>query len=98
MQTMILRFIVERIYTVEPALQELALRRLVSGDCLDKRDAEKVAARQAKKDARLRERKRRLLMKQIEQAKKDAAVLEKYIKRLEKRQSGKDALILQTVK
>ena len=37
-------------------------------------------------------------MKQIEQAKKDAAVLEKYIKRLEKRQSGKDALILQTVK
>ena len=58
----------------------------------------KAAARQAKKDARLRERKRRLLMKQIEQAKKDAAVLEKYIKRLEKRQSGKDALILQTVK
>ena len=56
---------------------------------LDKRDAEKAEAKEERKKARLREKKRKLLIKQIEQEKEDAAVLERYIRRLEERQSKK---------
>ena len=56
---------------------------------LDKRDAEKAEAKEEWKKARLREKKRKLLIKQIEQEKEDAAVLERYIRRLEERQAKK---------
>ena len=58
---------------------------------LDKRDADRAADKQARKDARIREKKRRLLMREIEQRRKDAEVLQKYIERLEARQARKDA-------
>lgn len=58
---------------------------------LDKRDADRAAEKQARKDARIREKKRRLLMREIEQRRKDAEVLQKYIERLEARQARKDA-------
>lgn len=57
---------------------------------LDRRDAEKSAAKEEKKAARIRDKKRRLLVKQIEQAKKDAAVLERYIDNMERRQAKKE--------
>ncbi len=57
---------------------------------LDRRDTEKAENKEARKAERLREKKRKLLMKEIEQQKKDAAVLERYIRRLEERQAKKE--------
>ncbi len=58
---------------------------------LDRKDADKAAAKKAKKEAVLRERKRKLLMRELEQQKRDAEVLEKYLKRIEARQARKEA-------
>ena len=57
---------------------------------LDRRDEEKAKAKQDRKTARLREKKRRLLMRELEQQRKDAEVLQKYLDRLEARQAKKE--------
>ena len=57
---------------------------------LDRRDEEKAKAKQDRKTARLREKKRRLLMRELEQQRKDAEVLQKYLDRMEARQAKKE--------
>ena len=57
---------------------------------LDRRDEEKAKAKKDRKTARLREKKRRLLMRELEQQRKDAEVLQKYLDRMEARQAKKE--------
>ncbi len=58
---------------------------------LDQADADKAAAKQAKRDAKLRERKRKMLEAAEKQARKDAEVLNNYIRRLELKAARKEA-------
>ena len=58
---------------------------------LDQADADKAAAKQAKRDAKLRERKRKMLEAAEKQARKDTEVLNNYIRRLELKAARKEA-------
>ena len=58
---------------------------------LDKRDAEKAAAKEAKRLEKERANKRKALEDAARQAEKDAKVLEKYRLRYEKKKAREDA-------
>ena len=58
---------------------------------LDKRDAEKAAAKEAKRAEKARKRKEKSLAAEARQAEKDAATLEKYRLRYEKKKAREDS-------
>lgn len=58
---------------------------------LDRKDAEKAAAKREKRQAKLRERKRKMLEAAEKQARKDAAVLDAYVKAFEAKEAKKSA-------